>query len=53
VSDEAEILLICVPCEVWKHCGNLAFKAEKGWTVHNCCHKGKMELSLCNHILSF
>jgi hypothetical protein len=30
VPDENEIQLICIPCEVWKHCGMLASKAEKG-----------------------
>jgi YgiT-type zinc finger domain-containing protein len=30
VSDETEVLLIGVPCEVCEHCGVLAFKAEKG-----------------------
>jgi hypothetical protein len=29
VSDENEILLMGVPCEVCEHCGALAFQAEK------------------------
>jgi hypothetical protein len=32
-----QILLIGVPCEVCEHCSVLAFKAEKEWTVYNCC----------------
>jgi hypothetical protein len=30
MSNETEILLIGVSCEVCEHCGALAFKAEKG-----------------------
>lgn len=36
-SDETKILIIGVTCEVCEHCGAIAFKTEKGRTVHSSC----------------
>jgi hypothetical protein len=37
VSDETEISLTGVSCEVCKDCGALPLKVEKGLNVYNCC----------------